>query len=319
MYFVKRILGLIPMLLLISFLSFVLVRMAPGGPFDKERKPASPEIEKQLAARYHLNEPLWQQYLRFLGLQPRRAFPWLAPTGEGLLAGDLGPSLVQRNHTVNDIIAQALPVSLQLGGLSFLFALSVGLPIGFVSAVRRGHWEDWLGTFLSILFVCVPALVLGPLLIMAFAVKWPLFPVALWETPLHAVLPTITLGAYFAGKVARLFREGMLGVLQSEFITAARAKGLSEQAVLLKHVVPLAILPVVSYSGPLLADLFTGSFVVENIFQIPGIGVFMVNSSLARDYTLVLGLVILYASLLLVLNLVVDALHAFIDPRIRFT
>jgi oligopeptide transport system permease protein len=154
---------------------------------------------------------------------------------------------------------------------------------------------------------------------MVFAVRWPILPVGLWETPLHAVLPTITLGTYFAGKIARLFREGMLGVLQSEFITTARAKGLSETAVLLKHAFPLAILPVVSYSGPLLADLFTGSFVVENIFQIPGIGVFMVNSSLARDYTLILGLVVLYASLLLVLNLLVDFLHSFIDPRVRFS
>jgi oligopeptide transport system permease protein len=317
-YFLKRVLALVPMLLLISFVSFALVRVAPGGPFDRERKPASPEIEKQLAAKYHLDEPIWRQYLRFLGLSPSRSFPWIAMTGGGLLRGDFGPSLKQRNHTVNDIIAQALPVSLELGMLSFCFALAVGIPLGFYSAVERGKWQDWLGSFLSILFVCIPALVLGPILIMIFAIRWELFPVALWESPWHAVLPTITLGTFFAGKVARLVREGMLGVLSSEFITTARAKGLSETTVLWKHAFPLAALPVISYSGPMLADLFTGSFVVENIFQIPGIGVFMVNSSLARDYTLVVGLVILYASMLLVLNLIVDGLYAFIDPRVRY-
>ena len=167
------------------------------------------------------------------------------------------------------------------------------------------------------LAVCIPALVIGPILIMNFAIQWRWFPVALWGGVWHVVLPTLTLGLYFAGKISRLMREGMLTILHAEFITTARAKGLSETAVMLKHALRLAVLPVVSYSGPLLADLLTGSFVVENIFQIPGIGVFLVNGTLNRDYTMVVGLVVLYALLLLGLNLVVDLAYSLLDPRVK--
>lgn len=301
-YVVKRLLFLPPLLLLISFLAFVLVRVAPGGPFDRERKPASPEIERNLKAKYHLDEPIWKQYIRYLS---------------GLAQGDFGPSLKYRNHTVTNIIAQGLPVSLILGLLAFVFAHGVGIPLGFYTAARRGHWGDWAGSFLAILAVCVPGFVVGPLLVMAFAIRWQVLPPALWESPLHAVLPTLALGLYFSGRVARLMREGMLTTLHEGFITTARAKGLSEPAILLKHAFRLAVLPVVSYAGPLLADLLTGSFVIENIFRIPGIGVFMVNGSLNRDYTLVVGLVILYAALLLVFNLAVDLSYRWLDPRVR--
>ena len=304
MYYLKRLAGMVPLILLISFLAFILVRLAPGGPFDKDRVPASPEVEKQLKAKYHLDEPVWKQYLRYLG---------------NLARGDLGPSLKQRHHTVNDIIAQALPVSLMLGGAAFCFALGVGIPLGFFSAAKKGQWEDWLGSFLAIFFICVPALVVAPLMVMVFAIQLKWFPVALLESPLHMVLPTVTLGIYFAGRVARLMREGMMNTLQSEFMVTARAKGLSETAVLVKHGFRIGVLPVVSYSGPLLADLLTGSFVVENIFQIPGLGVFMVNSSLSRDYTMIVGLVVLYAGLLLFLNLIVDVLYSVLDPRVRYS
>lgn len=301
MHFIKRIALMPPLLLSIAFLSFVLVRLAPGGPFDKERRPASPEIERQIKAKYHLDEPVWKQFTRYVG---------------GVMRGDLGPSLKQRNHTVNDIIAQALPVSLSLGGAAFCFALGIGIPLGFCSAIRKGGWLDQAGSIAAMVMVCIPALVIGPLLVMVFSIQLRWFPVALWESPVHAVLPTITLGTYFAGRVARLMREGALEVLHSEFIVTARAKGLSETAVMIRHVLPLSLLPVVSYSGPLLADLLTGSFVVENLFQIPGIGVFFVNSSLSRDYTLIVGLVLLYACLLLALNLAVDLIYTLIDPRI---
>jgi oligopeptide transport system permease protein len=302
MHYPRRILLMIPVLLIISFLAFALVRIAPGGPFDRERKPASPEIEKRLQAKYHLDEPLWKQYVRYLG---------------GLVRGDLGPSLKQRNFSVNEIIAQGLPISLTLGGLAFLFALGVGIPVGFYGAVRKGHWDEYAGSFFTLLLVCVPALAVGPLLVMVFGIQLRLLPVGLWATPWHAILPTVTLGLYFAGRIARLMREGMLNVLHSEFITTARAKGLTEHSILWKHAFGLAVLPVLSYSGPLLADLLTGSFVVENLFQIPGIGVSLVNSSLNRDYTLVVGLVILYACLLLFLNFIVDAAYSFIDPRVK--
>ncbi|MGZ8937611.1 MAG: ABC transporter permease [Limisphaerales bacterium] len=303
MYYFRRVLGMVPLLVIISFLAFFLVRLAPGGPFDKERIPASPEVERQLKARYHLDEPLWKQYGRYLG---------------NLLRGDFGPSLKQQNHSVNEIIAQALPVSLLLGVCAFCFALGLGIPLGFFSAINKGKWEDWGGSFLAILFICVPGLVIGPLLAMSFAVKLQWLPVALLESPLHLILPTVTLGIYFAGRIARLMREGMLGTLHAEFITAGRAKGLSETALFFKHGFRIAVLPVVSYSGPLLADLLTGSFVVENIFQIPGLGVFMVNSSQSRDYTLIVGLVVLYAALLLVLNLIVDFAYSVLDPRVRY-
>jgi oligopeptide transport system permease protein len=303
MYFLKRLAFLVPLLLVISMIAFALVRVAPGGPFDKERKPASPEIERNLRAKYHLDEPLWQQYLRWLG---------------GVMQGDFGPSLKYRNHGVTDIIAQGLPVSITLGLSAFALSLGLGIPVGFYAAVRKGEFGDYAGSFVAILAVCIPALVVGPLLVMGLAIRWRLFPVGLWETPWHVVLPTVTLGLYFAGRVARLMREGMLGTLHDQFIVTARAKGLGDTAVLLKHALRIAILPVVSYSGPLLADLLTGSFVVENLFRIPGIGVFMVNSSLNRDYPMVVGLVLLYAVLLLVLNLLVDVAYSYLDRRVKY-
>lgn len=303
MYFLKRLASLIPLLLVISFLAFVLVRLAPGGPFDRERKPASPEIERQLAAKYHLDQPIWKQYLIFL---------------RNLGQGDFGPSLKYRNHTVTDIIAQALPVSMLLGAMAFGFAMGVGIPVGYFTAVKRGHWQDYAGSFFAILMVCIPGFVVAPLLIMFLAIQWQVLPVALWASPWHAILPVTALGLYFSGRVARLMREGMLNTMKSEFITAARAKGLGENTLLLKHAFRLAVLPVVSYSGPLLADLLTGSFVIETIFQIPGIGIFIVNGSLNRDYTLVVGLVVLYAALLVVLNLIVDFAYTLLDPRVKY-
>lgn len=301
-HIVKRIFFLIPLILVISFLAFSLVRIAPGGPFDTERKPASPEIERNLAARYHLDQPLWKQYLYFL---------------RGVSHGDLGASLRYRNHTVTDIIKQGMPVSILLGVLSFGLALGLGIPLGFIAAIRKGSWLDYSATLLALAAICVPGFILAPLLILLFSIHWEIFPVALWGTSLHAVLPVVSLGVYFAGRVARLTREGMITTLQSDFIITARAKGLSDFSIYFKHAFRLGILPLLSYSGPLLADLLTGSFIVENIFQIPGIGVFMVNSSLNRDYTMVVGLALVYSVLLLVLNLLVDILYSYLDPRIK--
>ena len=303
MYFLRRIAYAVPLLLVISLLAFVLVHLAPGGPFDSERKPASPEIERNIKAKYHLDEPIWKQYGRYLG---------------DLLRGDFGVSLKYRNHSVNDIIAQGLPVSATLGFLAFCFAMAVGLPLGFFSAVQRGTWLDHLGSFLALLTVCIPSFVIAPILILVFAMKVPWFPVALWGSPWHMVLPSIALGLFFVGKVARIMREGMLSAAQSEFITAARSKGLPETTLMVKHALRIALLPVVSYSGPMMADLLTGSFVVENIFQIPGIGVFLVNSSLNLDYPVIVGLSLLYAMLLIGLNLAVDFAYTLLDPRVKY-
>lgn len=303
MYYLKRILALVPLLVVISFIAFALVRVAPGGPFDKERAPASPEIERVLKAKYRLDQPLWKQYLFYLG---------------DLARGDLGPSMKYRHHRVGDIIAQALPATLLLGGLAFGFAIGFGVPLGFLSAARKGGWADYGGSLLALVGICIPAFVIGPLLVMVFAIKLKWFPVALWTSPLNVVLPTFALGLFYSGRIARLMREGMLGVLNEPYIMTARAKGLRERTVLFKHAFRPAILPVVSYAGPMLADLLTGSFVIENLFQIPGIGVFMVNSSLNKDYTMIVGLVLLYAVLLLVLNLIVDFLYSRLDPQVRY-
>ena len=300
---------MLPVLLMVSFIGFVLIRSMPGGPFDSERKPASAEIERNLKAKFHLDEPLWKQYLRYLGV---------AGGSSGLVNGDLGPSLKYRNHTVNDIIKQCLPVSMTLGVMSFCFAMFTGIPLGCYMALRRGEWGDHLSGFIAMLSFCIPNIVIAPLLILWIAVKWHLLPVALWGSPSQMILPTIVLGLYFSGRIARLMREGLSTTLHAEFVTTARAKGVSESAILWKHAFRLAILPVVSYSGPLLADLLTGSFVVENIFQIPGIGVFFINSIFNRDHTMTVGLVLVYAALLLILNMLVDLSYSLLDRRVRY-
>lgn len=303
MYFLRRILSLVPLLLVISFLAFALVRLTPGSPFDRERKPASPEIERAIQSKYHLDEPFLKQYFRYLG---------------GLFQGDFGPSLKYRNHNVTDIITQALPVSMTLGAIAFGFAMGVGLPVGFITAAKRGRWQDYSGSFFAILMVCVPALVMAPVLVMVLGIKWRLLPVAQWISLWHMILPVAALGLFFSGRIARLMREGMLNTMKSEYITTARAKGLSETDVLLKHGFRLAVLPVVSYAGPLLADLLTGAFVIEAIFQIPGLGTHFVNSSLNSDYTMTVGLALLYAALLVGMNLLVDFAYTLLDPRVKY-
>lgn len=314
MYFLKRLLFAVPLLLVISVIAFTLVHLVPGGPFDRERAPASPEIERNLRAAFHLDEPVWKQYLRFFGLV------WEKDAGGRWhhAPASFNISYKYRSHSVTDIIAQSLPVSMTLGSLAFCFAMAVGLPLGFFTAARRGRWPDYAGSFLAMLAVCIPGFVVAPILILVFAIKLQWLPVALWESPAHMVLPTIALGLFFSGKIARLFREGMLNAMQSEFVAAARAKGLTENVLLLKHAVRIAILPVVSFSGPMLADLLTGSFVIENIFQIPGIGVFFINSALNSDYTVAVDLALLYAILLIGLNLIVDFSYILIDPRVKY-
>ena len=303
MYYLRRVLFMIPVLLVISLITFTLLRLAPGGPFDRERAPASEEIRKMQMAKYHLDEPFPVQYLRYLG---------------DLLRGDLGPSTQYRDHSVNDVVASALPVSLTLGLLAFCFAQAIGIPLGFYTAVRRGQWGDYIGSFFALLAFCVPSLVVGPLLIMIFALKLGWLPSALWETPLHVILPMVALGLYYAGRIARLFREGMTDVLKQPFIVAARAKGMSETQLLWKHAFRLGVLPVVSYSGPMLADVLTGSFIVESVFGLPGMGLFVVNSVQNRDYAMTMGLTLLYAVLLLVTNLIVDFAYTILDPRVKY-
>jgi oligopeptide transport system permease protein len=295
--------ALIPVMLwVVATLGFFLLRAVPGGPFDRERAAASREVEAALKARYHWDEPLWRQYLRYLG---------------NLARGDLGPSLKYRNHSVNDLLGQTVPVSLSLGALAFGVAMGLGIPIGAVAALGRYRWADRAVSLLTLVGVCIPVFVLGPFLILVAGLWLGWLPVALWGHWNHAVLPTLTLGFYFAARVSRWMREGMQEVLKSPHVQAARAKGLSETAVVVRHALPVALLPVISYSGPMLADLLTGSFVVENLFQIPGTGAFFINSFFSRDYTMMIGMILFYSLLLQGLNLVSDLLLRWVDPRVR--
>ena len=300
-YFIRRLVQVPLVAVLVATACFFLMRALPGSPFDRERAGA-PAAKAILDAKYHLDRPWPVQYLYWFG---------------EVLRGDLGPSMKYRNHSVNDILAESLPVSLALGCLAFMVSLGVGITVGAWAAMRPGSWGDGLATFLVLAGVCVPSFIVGPLLVLVFALRLGWFPPALWGGFANAVLPVTALSLYFAARVARLAREGIREVLRSEFIRAVRAKGLTEFQVLTRHALRLGLLPVLSYCGPMLADLLTGSFVVETVFQIPGTGTFFINAFNNKDYTMIVGITLLYASLLLGLNLLVDLAHAGLDPRVR--
>jgi oligopeptide transport system permease protein len=272
----------------------------PGGPFDRERK--LPEhIEKQLLAKYKLDGPLPEQYINYLG---------------DLLRGDLRLSTKYRSRSVNEILADSLPVSGLLGGIAFCAATIGGVLLGSLAAAKQHTWIDRNAMLAALLAISLPPFVIGPLLVLVFAIYIPLFPVGGWGTLQSLVLPSITLAAPYTAYIARLTRASMLEVLTQDYIRTARAKGLNESAVIYKHALRVAILPVVSFLGPLAANLLTGSIVVESIFSIPGAGGFFVNSVLNRDGFLLAGVVIVYCTLLVLFNLVVDVLYGFLDRRI---
>ncbi|MCX6354547.1 MAG: ABC transporter permease [Candidatus Aureabacteria bacterium] len=301
-YILRRILWMIPTLWIVATLAFLLMRAAPGGPFDAERK-LPPSIEKNIKAKYHYDEPLTKQYLRYL---------W------GIVRLDFGPSLKLQGRSVNEIIAEALPYSLTLGGLALFLSLVVGVLIGAIAAARQNSPLDYAVMVVALAGISIPTFVIGPLLIIVFVFILRVLPVAQWGGPSHLVMPVITLAAPFAAYIARLMRAGMLDVLNQPFIKAARAKGLSECAVIYRHALKVAILPVVTFLGPASAQILTGSVVVEKIFNLPGLGRFFVNSAFNRDHTVALGVALLYCVMLLVFNLLVDISYAFLDPRIRY-
>ena len=300
-FILRRVAGFIPVLFVIVSLSFFIMRLAPGGPFDQDR--ALPEqVRANIEARYHLDEPLWTQYFRYLGDVTR---------------GDLGPSFRYPDRSVNELLGLGFPVSLLLGSCAMAVALLAGGTAGLLAGVRRNSLVDYLTMSLALGGVSVPNFVLGPILMLVFALGLGWLPVAGWGTWRHLILPSLTLGAFYAAYVARLMRAGMLEVIGQDFIRTARAKGLREAAVVLRHALPSAILPVVTYLGPASAAVLTGSVVIETIFSIPGIGRYFVGAALNRDYTLVLGTVVSYSVLLLTLNLAVDVLYAWLDPRVQ--
>jgi oligopeptide transport system permease protein len=299
--------------------AFGLMRGVRGGPFDGER-PLPAAIERNLRAAYHLDWPLWKQYLAYVGpfeLGPRGwVFGDSSDPFGGVLAGDLGPSFKYRDFTVNEVLAQSLPVSLQLGVLALLFAVTAGVGTGIVCALRPRSRLDVVLHWGSTLGVALPGFVLAALLILVFVFLIPLFPVAGWGSPSQACLPAIALGAPVAASIARLVRAGMFEALAQDFIRTAIAKGMPTRIVVLRHALRQGLLPVVSYLGPASAGILTGSLVIEKIFFIPGTGQHFVNSALNRDYTLAMGVTILYTVLVFGLNTLVDVTYTFLDPRI---
>ncbi|MCH6563628.1 MAG: ABC transporter permease [Myxococcales bacterium] len=300
-YALWRILQGIPVLLIVASITFALLRFLPGGPFERE-KALPPEILRNIEARYHLDEPLGRQYLRYLA---------------DLARGDLGPSYKYVGRDVTQILGEALPVSLQLGAVAFVLCCVFGMAMGLLAAVWRGSAADRGIMLLALLGVSVPSFVLAALLVLGVGLGLGWLPAALWEGPRYAVLPAITLAALPTAYVAQLTRTSVIEVIDLDYVRTARAKGLSELHVHLRHVLRNALLAVVTYFGPLLAMLLTGSFVVEHIFAIPGIGRFFVTAVTNRDYPLVMGVTLLYAVLVVAANLAVDLLYGWLDPRIR--
>jgi oligopeptide transport system permease protein len=299
-FIARRTVGLVVILFCVVTTTFFLVRLMPGGPFDRERK--LPEhIEKQLLAKYKLDGPVLEQYFNYLG---------------DLLHGDLRLSTKYRSRSVNEILADSLPVSGLLGGIAFTIATIGGVLIGSLAAAKQQTWIDRTAMLAALFAVSLPSFVIGPLLVLVFAIDWPILPVGGWGNLQSLILPSITLAAPYTAYIARLTRSSMLEVLTQDYIRTARAKGLSDAAVIYKHALRVAILPVVSFLGPLAANLLTGSIVVESIFSIPGTGGFFVNSVLNRDGFLLAGVVIVYCSLLVLFNLLVDLLYGFLDHRI---
>ena len=301
-FVLRRLLQAVPVLFVIITATFFMVRFVPGGPFTAE-KAIPPEILKNLEAHYGLDQPLWRQYLNYLGR---------------VAHGDFGPSFKYANRTVNEIIGDKLPVSLELGGLALAVALVVGLTLGVLAAVRRNSWLDYLASSVGMLGICVPTFVLGPLLVLFFAIHLGWVNASGWYDWTDRVLPALTLGLVYAAYLMRLTRGGMLEVLNQDYIRTARAKGASETRVVLRHALRGGLLPVVSFLGPAIAGILTGSFVIETISQIPGLGREFVNSAFNRDYTLVLGTVILYAALIVGCNLVTDVVQVWLNPKLKF-
>jgi oligopeptide transport system permease protein len=301
-FVIVRLLQTIPVVWVIITATFFMIRFVPGGPFTAE-KAVTPEIMRNLEAHYGLNRPLYRQYLDYT---------W------SLMRGDLGPSFKYPTRSVNEIIADKLPVSVELGLLSLAVALGLGLPLGVLAAVRRNTWTDYICSSVAMIGICVPTFVLGPLLILVFAIHLGWFNASGWYGPIDRVLPSLTLGLVYAAYVARLTRGGMLEVLSQDYIRTARAKGAGETRVVMRHALRGGLTPVVSFLGPAIAGIVTGSFVIETIFQIPGIGREFVNSAFNRDYTLVLGTVVLYAVFLIAMNLVVDVALVWLNPKLKF-
>jgi oligopeptide transport system permease protein len=299
---IKRILLAIPVLLAVASITFFLVRLAPGGPFDAE-KTVSPQVLKNLNEAYNLNAPLAEQYFDYMS---------------GIIVGDFGPSFRFPGRSVSEMIMTGLPVTFELAIYSILIALILGIFSGVIAALKRNTIFDYLPMSIAMIGICVPTFLLGPLLVLIFGINLELLPVSGWgQLPGDKILPSITLGFAYAAYIARLGRGGMLEVLNQDFIRTARSKGLSETQVVIKHAMQGGLIPVVSFLGPAIAGLLAGSFVVETIFQIPGLGRFYVEAAFNRDYTMILGTTIFFSFMIVMFNLMSDLLALWLNPRSR--
>ena len=301
-YAFKRILTIIPTLLAIITLTFFLMRIAPGGPFDEER-PLAPAVLENIQASYGLNKPLIEQYFIYIG---------------NLLQGDMGPSFVYRDKRVHEVLAEGLPISITLGGTALLLALIIGVFLGSIAALNQNKKTDVFIVTFATFGITTPNYVIAPILTLIFALTFSILPATGWGSPSQMVLPVISLALPQIAIVTRLMRGSMLEALKSDHIRTARAYGLPMTHVVGKHAMRSALLPVLSYLGPAAAALMTGSIVIEQIFNLPGIGRYFVTSALNRDYTMVMGTVIIVATLVLVFNLIVDLLYTVLDPRVRY-
>ena len=306
-FIVRRAIGLIPALLIIITLSFFIIRVAPGGPFDQERRiPA--EVMRNIERKYHLDESLLKQYGRYL---------------LNVVRGDLGPSYRYPDHDVNYFIFTSLPDSLLLGSIALLLAVTLGLGVGMMSAARRNSWVDYVFMSAAVIGITVPLFVIGPVLMYIFAMKLHILPTSGWLSSQFGwktlVMPVVTLTFPYFAYIARLSRASILEILRSDYVRTARAKGMRERTIMFKHVLKGGLLPVVSYLGPAFAAIVTGSVVVERIFRVPGLGQFFVQAAFNRDYTLLMGTVIVYSVILILMNFIVDIIYGMLDPRVSYS
>ncbi|RMF48600.1 MAG: ABC transporter permease [Anaerolineae bacterium] len=334
-YIIRRILGFIPVLLAIALFTFVLMRAIPGGPFDfAGDKSLPPQVVANIEAKYHLDWPLWKQFLSYLVGDDLLGEEGIS---RGVIRGDLGPSLRYRSQSVNDIIATTFPTSAQLGFMSLLLAILIGIPMGTIAALNQNTWLDYTSTFGAVIFLSIPNLVLAPILIWIFSLKLGWLPVAGWgaKPPYllgflpqpsqlnwnyfsHALMPVFALGTASAAGIARLTRASLLQVIREDYIRTARAKGLRERVVIVVHALKNSLIPVVTVLGPAFAGLVTGTFIVEQIFGINGMGKHFVQSVGNRDYQVITGVTLVYGVILVIANLLVDITYAWLDPRIRY-
>lgn len=334
-YIIKRFLWMVPVLFMVTVVVFAAMKLVPGGPFTTDAgRPLPPVIRANFEARYHLDEPVWKQYIRYIVGD-------IVDTGKlqdlgrhGLLGLDFGPSTKYRGRTINNImfdggiVKSAVSVSAQVGFFAVIIAVGTGIPLGLLSALKQNTWIDYLAMFFAMLGVSIPNFVVGLLLILAML--WlsqhdlPALPLARWSTESfwewlkHIILPAFTLGTGGSAFIARLSRASMLEVIRQDYIRTARAKGLKERAVIYGHAFKNSLIPVATVLGPLMAAWLTGSFIIEHVFSVPGIGRYFVKSVADRDYMLIMGTILVYAVLLIVMNIVVDISYAYLDPRIRY-